>query len=802
MKSRMPPAIPSLRVAINSLSRRGILAAAALAVCLGYPALAANTVSTFGVSGTDLSIGSNYSPAITVTSATASDVALTGSYTAGTTFTTEAGTLNFGTLDDTDITQALTIADGTITLNSAANSVSGANAPDILYVASGANLAMDGGLKANVSGNFDIAGAAMVAGVLSGTGNLTQTGGGTLVLGGANTNSGSYTLTAGTLQLDGTAAMSNSSGLSLANGTTLALVSDTSGSFTPKSISIPATSGTYNFSVNPLSTGSGQTLTLSGALSFGNDTNNVIKVTGVSGYTLGLGAITLPDDSGDPLAPFGINASGAGVSIASITAGGYGITLNAGGAGPISIATVSTNSNGYLAMTSSASNLTITTLNTNTGSGVGTVNVTGGNTTIGYYNIGSYGASINVTGGAATIGGMNEPSNGGVSLNINGGTLVLTGTFALNNSNQGVSYPITVTSGTLDVNNASALGYRTSNYDSPAIHMAGGVVDNTSGSAITIYNGNGLGGNYWYADGDFSFGGTDPLNIGLGNFYLSGGTAGVATRTITVSGTAPLTIGGPILPGTSTGVALAKTGPGTMILSGNSTSTFTGAATVKAGTLIVSGSIGGGATTVGDLANPGTTAILEGTGLVGALTVGASAVNTGAILDPGNVSGPATGTLKTAALTFSGTGANLAIQLGKTTSGNPVAGTNFNSVTASGTVTLGGANLELTLDSGFATSGDALYFIINNTSAQPGGAANLGELAYQGTMLGQDAQFMVGSQWFQISYDANPGTQTFDGAGDSVALEAIPEARTWGMLLGGFGLLWTVQGRRRRRTQH
>ncbi|HEX4084918.1 MAG TPA: autotransporter-associated beta strand repeat-containing protein [Chthoniobacteraceae bacterium] len=736
----------------------------------GGAAFGANITSTFGISGTDLSIGANYSPAITVTSATTSDVVLSGSFTNGTAFTTESSTLNFGTLDDTDTTQALTIADGTITLNSAANSVGGSNAADILYVKSGANLTMNGGLEASVTGRFDVAGTVTVGGMLSGTGNITQTGGGTLVLGGVNTNSGSLTLNAGTLQLDGTAAMSTASAFTMDdNNTTLQLRADTSGTFSPASVAFVG-AGAYNFDVNQLSSGTGQTLTLAGTLAIPN--NSTLNVTGGNGYALGLGAVTTG-------AILTVNATTAGVNIASMSLPSGVSVIGLEGSGPITIGTFAGDN--------------VTSNNTNF-----TLNLTGANTTIGtvafYSNAGNNTApdAINVTSGSSTIGSISEDPGGSgaygvLDITVNGGTLTLSGSVT------GIEYHNTsywsLVSGTLNLNSNGAVGIPGYVF----VSVNGGTLDNTSGSAVTLTANNG-----WNANGDFTFGGTNPLNLGAGGFSVSGTSVGVTTRTITTNGSGALTIGGALSPGSSTGVDLAKAGPGTLTLSGNSSTSFSGTTTVLAGTLIVSGSLSGGVTTVGDPENPNTAAIMEGTGLVGALTVGASAANTGATLDPGNVSGPATGTLRTGALTFSGTGANLAIQLGKTTSGNPLAGTNFNSVTTTGTLTLGGANLALTLQSGFATSGDALYFIINNTSAQTGGAANLGELSYGGVLLGQDATFTAGGQMFEISYDADTTGQTFDGTGNDVALEAVPEPGAPVLLAGCLFLFlgWNMRKRR------
>ncbi|HEX4084684.1 MAG TPA: autotransporter-associated beta strand repeat-containing protein [Chthoniobacteraceae bacterium] len=598
-----------------------------------------------------------------------------------------------------------------------------------------------------------------ISGVISGTGNFTQSGAGTTILAAGNTYSGTTTVSGGALQINGGAALSGSSIVNLGAGT-LALRSDSNDTFNTAGVNI--TASTSDIDVNQLSAGGNNTLTLAGAVNFNNGIT--LNVTGGNGDTLALGAVNTDSAT--------INASTAGVNIGTYTVGdgNYGVTLQ--GSEPITI--------GTFAGTNDYRNSVLFDLALKTNTAIGTL--------IFYSNATGY--ALNVDSGSSTIGSLEEgiPANeyGAMNINVNGGSLALNGPAVIDEVHS-TSY-WSLTSGTLALNNNASTG---DGY--VAMSVYGGVLDNTSGSPVTLSANNG-----WTADGDFTFGGSNALNIGTGGFTLSG-TTGVVTRTITTSGTAPFTIGGKLSPGASTGVALAKAGSGTLILSANSTSTFTGATTVLAGTLIVTGSISGGAVTVGDPANPATVATLEGTGLVGPLTVGASASNTGANLDPGNVAGAATGDLTAASLTFSGSAAGLDIQLGGTNSGNPVAGANYNFVTTTGSLALNGANLSLALQSNFAGSGDNLYFIIDNTSSQAGGAASLGEFSYQGALLGQGAIFFVGQQEFAVSYDANLASQAFAGTGNDVALEAIPEGSSCNLALAGIAILCLLQTRKQTR---
>ena len=186
----------------------------AVALLPSRTARAANTddnVLTTG--GTDLSSGATYSGGVPFFT---SDATFTNSIYPATTFDTNGASLNFGTLDDLDATQAIVITDSstvaTISLNTAANATSGSAATDLIYLASGANLTIQGGsaspltISLAANGNFDIAGTASanIGAVISGstaTIGFNKTGTGTLILSGLNTYTGLTTVSAGTLRL-------------------------------------------------------------------------------------------------------------------------------------------------------------------------------------------------------------------------------------------------------------------------------------------------------------------------------------------------------------------------------------------------------------------------------------------------------------------------------------------------------------------------------------------------------------------------------------------------------------------------
>lgn len=126
---------------------------------------------------------------------------------------------------------------------------------------------------------------------------------------------------------------------------------------------------------------------------------------------------------------------------------------------------------------------------------------------------------------------------------------------------------ITLVTGTLHLNNPDALGAAASTFT-----IEGGTIDNSSGGEVTLSANNPMNWN-----GDFSYGGTDALNLGTGAVTPNG------DRTITTLGNT-LSVGGIIGGGT---VSITKAGVGGLILSGNNT--FDGVLAVNAGTLTLSG---------------------------------------------------------------------------------------------------------------------------------------------------------------------------------------------------------------------
>ena len=159
--------------------------------------------------------------------------------------------------------------------------------------------------------------------------------------------------------------------------------------------------------------------------------------------------------------------------------------------------------------------------------------------------------------------------------------------------------------------------------------ISGGTIGNTSGAAITLSTNNAQNWN-----GDFTFAGSNDLNLGSGAVTMS------SSRTVTVASN-NLTVGGAI---SGSGYSLTKAGAGTLILAGSDT--YTGPTTVSGGTLQIGA--GGAAGSIN-----GTSAVTDNAVL--AFSRSDSVTFSNAIGGSGNVATLGPGTLVlSAADTYSG----------------------------------------------------------------------------------------------------------------------------------------------------
>ncbi len=567
---------------------------------------------------------------------------LTGnnSYTGGT--TVAAGTLQIGAGGTTGGLVGNIVNNGTLAINrSDAVTLSGA-----------------------ISGNGTVANAGngntTFDGVISGTGALRQAGTGTAILTAANTYTGGTTIAAGTLQIG-------------AGGTTGSLV----GSIT--------NNGT-------LAINRSDAITLSGAIAgSGNVVNTGNGNTTLEGVVSGAGALRQAGTG-----TFILTAANTYTGGTTVAAG----TLQLGAGGTAGSVAGNITNNGTLALNRSDSS-TLDGVVSGTGSlrhlGSGTTTLTGNNiysggTTIaaGTLQIGAGGTVGSITGNIVnngtlainrsdsyTLGGV--VSGSGSLTQAGGGTTTITGA-------QSYTGGTTIAAGTLQLGSGNTTGSVTGNIVNNAILAvnrsdAVTLVNSISGAGSVVNLGNGtlsLAGNNTYAGGTTVSAGTievaDNTNLGAapGIVTLNGGTLRATLGFTTSRNIALGTSGGTIDTGanilTAQGVIsgagnLTKSGTGELRLSG--ANTYTGTTTIAQGAIFLNGG-SLGATTV----NAG--ARLTGNGSVrgnlsnaGQLSPGASA---GTIGVTGNFSQSAAG--------------SFVAELASPTS--------FDSLTVSGTATLGG----------------------------------------------------------------------------------------------------------------
>jgi autotransporter-associated beta strand protein len=297
--------------------------------------------------------------------------------------------------------------------------------------------------------------------------------------------------------------------------------------------------------------------------------------------------------------------------------------------------------------------------------------------------------------------------------------------------------------------------------------------------------------------GTSTYNGATTINSGA-TLQLGDGTTG---HDGTIAGTSGVIDNGTLVydrfGSTSAGYAIGGTGAVTVMGSGTQTlsgsSGYSGATTVTGGTLIVSGSLAGtvsasvaaGATLEldGSLNNAATVTVagaLQGTGLAGGITANGCALSAG--LTAAN-SLTSSGTLTAAgAVTLSGS-TNFNIRVGMLTGGTD---SDQLLVTGNNTVSLNGANLQLTLGGYFSDVVGTVYTIINDPN-----------VAVTGT-FSEGSTITAGGYLFNILYDENAaGTGT--GTDVDLQVAAIPEPGTWATFALGTILLVRIRTNRRRR---
>jgi fibronectin-binding autotransporter adhesin len=266
----------------------------------------------------------------------------------------------------------------------------------------------------------------------------------------------------------------------------------------------------------------------------------------------------------------------------------------------------------------------------------------------------------------------------------------------------GATSGVTLSQGGLNINHAQALGTGT-------FTISGGTIDNTSGDEITVLSNNAQSWN-----GDFTFIGSNPLNMGNGAVTLS------AARTVTVGGGSAFTVGGVISGAFALTVANsnALVTAGTLVLNG--LNTFTGKIIIGkqignglSGTKVIANSIknvSGGASALGaptstangliQIGDTSSSATLEFTGLsanqstdrqiqIGSSNNGGSGGATILNNDPTYTVRFANPAFNVAATITGASSYNRTLTLGGTNTGdNTISGAIIPNVTSSGGVTI------------------------------------------------------------------------------------------------------------------
>ena len=618
-----------------------------------------------------------------------------------------------------------------------------------------------------------------LSGIVSGTGVLTQNGTGTLTLSGANTYSGGTAINAGTLTLSGTSGSLGSANVTVAGNATLQLA-HTSSTSLANNISgagnilhsagtgITTTLAGTNTNAGGIQSTGGGTLLFSGAgalssaitslnatnsstLSFADSDTRTITL-GSSGISLSTAKLSfdvdLSSSTSDSLI-FGQAASLTGTNtvnlnlLSSISANQTWtlLTATSGLNGTWSLGTYTQQVGYTFSLSSDATWLKLTaTVSSNDAYWTGEAGSSWLNT--------NFSTSLN---GTASLAGASLTGRDVFFAATNNGNLTTTpGANYSINTLQVITPGVTINgSNTLNVTSSSPSAIRITATGNTTINA------NLAGVAGLTKSGTGtlaLGGNNSYTGATSITGGTviaasntafgDPsgavtLNPGAGNTTTL--QSGVASLTISnnfllSSGTTAWNTDSydTALSGTLSGVgALTKNGLGTLTLAGSNT--YTGATTVNAGTLTLTGGLNGSSVTInGGVLNQTATGTIAGTGTTFTLTsgnatlagsnsyTGATTVNAGTLTLSGGLNGSSVtingGVLnQTATGTIAGTGTTFTLASGNAT----LAGNN----TFSGAISVGAGTLEIastgrlsggTYSPSIANNGTFIYSGTNN----------------------------------------------------------------------------------------
>lgn len=640
-----------------------------------------------------------------------------------------------------------------------------------------AQVTIDDGTSVTIPGTYESPWA--VGGVLYV--GYTTTGELTLADGGIVTNTNGYVAyeagSTGTVTVTGTgSAWSNSANTYIGYGGAGALVIENGGAVTYSNLELHA----------------GQLAGSTGDITVAG-TNS--SLTGGRLYIGAAGTASLTIENGGSVTSAGntyIGSDATGAGTAEVTGSGSSWNVTSGmfyvansGTGSLTIdagASVATtqayigyaaNSIGAATVKGTGSIWTIATSSLTVGRlGTATLNIEAGGTVATASGTLGTGASNNAAGtGTVTVTGEGSTwaNNGGLTVgNYGTGILDIENGGTVSNTQGRLGYYGTGT-GTVTV---TGEGSTWVNSTGLLIGRAGtGTVNIEDGGTVTVSDGAGtvtLGSNAATASG--------TVNIGTGGaagtLEAAEVTTGTGTGQVNFNHTGTVDFGAK-LTGT---LAVAKLGAGTTILTG--VSTYTGATSVDAGSLLVNGSLGDTAVTVASGATFG------GTGLVS----GPVALEAGAILAPGSGS---IGTFAAGDTTWAGG----ATYLWEISDASATSGTGWDLFSVAGVLALNATTADLFTISltslategvlaGFDAAQDYDFVIATATGGITGFDANAFALDLSGLGTGYTGSWSLGL--------------SEGGAGLVLSYSAVPEPATCAALFGGAALAGALVWRRRR----